>query len=132
MTHINAFDSETMTIHWDNTVSSIVNVSDTEIRTMSPMEILSHECDHANAYIDNPAQVISDSNTTSENYGNKEEERVILNSETIIARKLKKIDNKSYSRMNHHGQNYSTPYSNPTEDEIWDYIESEYLLKNNH
>ena len=87
---------------------------------LSPVTVLNHEIDHALQYDKNPEQQNTDKNSLDENYGNKEEKRVITGSEQKTAKALGEIESTEVTRTNHSGTLYET--MGPTTTERKDFI----------
>ena len=69
---------------------------------------MNHEIDHAVQFDQNRQQQIKDANMQDENYGNKEERRVITGSEQETAKKMGEIGKTEVTRTDHAGTLYET------------------------
>ena len=92
------YDPSNNTIYWDPNEAVLYGNF-----ILTPIELLSHEADHALQHLDNPAQQKIDSKTDDDHYNNKEERRVITGSETENSIKLGKTQPGEYSRDYHKG-----------------------------
>ena len=110
----NFFDSSTSTINWNPDESVLTK----DLSILNPLELLSHECDHALQSITNPKQQKLDASIADDKYGNNEERRVIQGSETENARKLGKIKSTQFSRPDHYGTVVIFNGFLPTEEDI--------------
>ena len=110
----NFFDSSTSTINWNPDESVLTK----DLSILNPLELLTHECDHALQSITNPKQQKLDASIADDKYGNNEERRVIQGSETENARKLGKIKSTQFSRPDHYGTVVIFNGFLPTEEDI--------------
>ncbi|WP_411812418.1 DUF6443 domain-containing protein [Chryseobacterium scophthalmum] len=94
------FQLSKMNIKW----SPIIGLETDGDGNLSPTAVLDHEMDHANHYIDNPTEHKNLRNAGDEQYGNKEERRVIMGSEQSTAKKLGLIQKGQVTRKNHDGK----------------------------
>lgn len=108
------FDYEHNTIYWDPNMG----VYTTSVYFLTPAENLGHEFDHLQEYNECPEEVMSNREITDENYGNKEEERVISGSESKTAHELGRIKDGQQTRYDHLGVKYNVPKVSSTEDDI--------------
>ena len=79
------------------------------------LRVLNHEADHALSYFENPQEHITRGRTKDNQYGNKEEKRVITGSEQETAKKLGEIKEGQVTRTDHQGQEYPTKGPTTTE-----------------
>ena len=86
------------TITWNPKVGVITNNG----ATLSPTTVLNHEFDHALQANKNHEQFMKDVNDTNQQYKNKEEKRVIENSEQETAKKLGEIKENETTRLDHY------------------------------
>jgi RHS repeat-associated protein len=110
------FNSSTKTITWSSRTGLLTN-NGTEL---SPTTILNHEVDHALQHDTDPKQQKIDGATKSEQYGNKEEERVITGSEQKTAQGLGEIKEGEVTRTDHGGTLHETtgPTKTDWKDEV--------------
>lgn len=86
------------TITWNPKVGVMTNNG----ATLSPTTVLNHEFDHALQANKNHEQFMKDVNDTNQQYKNKEEKRVIENSEQETAKKLGEIKENETTRLDHY------------------------------
>ena len=106
-----SFDPNTQTITWSSRTGVLTN----NALELSPTTVLNHEIDHAVQFDQNRQQQIKDASMQDENYGNKEERRVITGSEQETAKKLGEIGKTEVTRTDHAGTLYETVGSTTTE-----------------
>lgn len=93
------YNPKTRTISWDPNSGSTIR----EGVDLSPTVILNHEGDHDLQHDQNPEQFKIDADTPDQQYGNKEEKRVIEGSEQQTALKLGEIKEGEVTRKDHGG-----------------------------
>ena len=93
----NSFNPNTKTISW-NPIQGFITTSD---KVLSPVIGLLHEADHANRFDRDREGYVEDTATISIAFKNKEEERVILGTETSVARKTGLIGPDEVTRRDH-------------------------------
>ena len=106
-----SFDPNTQTITWSSRTGVLTN----NAFELSPTTVLNHEIDHAVQFDQNRQQQIKDANMQDENYGNKEERRVITGSEQETAKKMGEIGKTEVTRTDHAGTLYETVGPTTTE-----------------
>lgn len=113
---VGTYNPKTRTITWDSNMGAIT--SNGEI--MSPSAVLNHEADHANQHDQNSDQYNKDRKTKDDQYGNKEEKRVIEGSEQETAQKTGETEPGRVTRKDHEGTPYETtgPTSTTGKNEI--------------
>jgi hypothetical protein len=99
-----SFSLGTKTITWDSNMGIITN----EGHVLSPTTVLNHELDHVAQFDENPEKQRMDMNTSDVDYRNKEEKRVIENSEQTTAKNLGEIKEGEVTRRDHKGVLYET------------------------
>jgi hypothetical protein len=101
---VGTYNPKTRTITWDSNMGVIT----TNAEIMSPAAVLNHEADHANQHDQNPDQYNKDRKTKDDQYGNKEEKRVIEGSEQETAQKTGETEPGRVTRKDHEGTPYET------------------------
>ncbi len=110
--NISNFDPNTKTINWASREMLLTNNG----HSLSPTTILNHEADHANQYDKHPQKQKEDQNVDDDQYGDKEEKRVITGSEQKTAKRMGEIKDGEVTRTDHGGTIY--PTNSPTSTEI--------------
>ena len=91
------FDHNHNTIYWNPHRVLLTTTG----YVLTSAELLSHEADHAVSYDEDPKSAINRLNTQDNVYGNKEEKRVIEDSEQAVAIKLNRVLECGTTRTDH-------------------------------
>lgn len=126
---IGTYNPKTRTVTWDSNMGAVT----TNGEIMSPSAVLNHEADHANQHDQNADQYNTDRKTKDDQYGSKEEKRVIEGSEQETAQKTGETEPGRVTRKDHEGTPYETtePASTKGKNEIIITAPKEEKKKNN-
>ncbi|MBI2416889.1 MAG: hypothetical protein HYV28_03135 [Ignavibacteriales bacterium] len=108
------YTPKTRTISWAPNKGIFTNSG----KTISPATVLVNEADHAAAHISDAKKLIQRQKEKDDNYGNKEEKRVITGSETETAKKLGEIGSSDVTREDHGGSLINTVSPTSTEQKV--------------
>ena len=114
----NNFIPKNNTIYWLPKYGIITD----NLYFLSPMENLQHEADHGAKYNSDPTTMLKDGEVSDPAFGNREERRVILGSETETAQKLGKLKEGEITRSSHTGVYIKVADVNST------FVDSEFIV----
>ena len=114
----NNFIPKNNTIYW----LPKYGINTDKLYFLSPMENLQHEADHGAKYNSDPTTMLKDGEVSDPAFGNREERRVILGSETETAQKLGKLKEGEITRSSHTGVYIKVADVNST------FVDSEFIV----